>query len=115
MSEPLQMISFAESLWQMYVTSFSPPLVPFVLNPIQTAGSTHTSPSSPFVGISPRLFALRIQLINRDPAYLFYDHLVTLGGFSKIWTLNTDDRTKKRSRNRACLAASTTQRPMVFS
>ena len=84
MSEPLQLVSSAGAAWQMYITSFPLPLSFFVLNDFWTARYTNTSTSSPFVRISPRCFVLHIQLINWNTAFLFYDHFVTLGGFSKF-------------------------------
>ena len=64
MSEPLQLVSSAEAVWQMYVTSFPPSIVFLVLNSIRTARSMDTSTSSPFVSIAPHYFVLHVQLIN---------------------------------------------------
>jgi len=59
-----ELVSFAEAVWEMYITSFYPCLVFVVLNSIRTAGSTNPFLSSAFVRISPRCCVLHIQLMN---------------------------------------------------
>ena len=92
MSEPLQLVSFTEVVWQVYVTSFPLSLSFLRWVPFEQPGSWIHQPRC--LSSVSRCFFWHIQLINGYAAFLFYDHLVTLGGYSNfgLWTLMTEPR-----------------------